>query len=90
VHLGSWISPCYGPFSLGGRFETYEPFISVIFRFFPGCGEPWVTETARTESTDMGTQLHSYSFVIQHTGGIITLTFGCIKRSIGLHIALWT
>jgi len=25
VHLGCWISPCYGPFSLGARFETYEP-----------------------------------------------------------------
>jgi hypothetical protein len=26
-----WISPCYGPFSLGARFETYEPFISLTF-----------------------------------------------------------
>jgi hypothetical protein len=25
--LGLWISPFYGPFSLGVRFETYEPFI---------------------------------------------------------------
>jgi len=25
--LGSWILPCYGQFSLGARFETYEPFI---------------------------------------------------------------
>jgi hypothetical protein len=32
--LGYWISPCYGPFSLGGSFETYEPFISFIFNFF--------------------------------------------------------
>jgi hypothetical protein len=23
-----------GPFSLGARFETYEPFISLIFPFF--------------------------------------------------------
>jgi hypothetical protein len=23
------------PFSLGARFETYEPFISLIFHFFP-------------------------------------------------------
>jgi hypothetical protein len=22
ARLGFWISPCYGPFSLGGRFET--------------------------------------------------------------------
>jgi len=28
------ISPCYGPFWLGERFETYEPFISLIFLFF--------------------------------------------------------
>jgi hypothetical protein len=33
--LGCWISPCYGLFSLGGRFETYEPLISLIFQF------PW-------------------------------------------------
>jgi hypothetical protein len=32
--LGWWISPCYGPFSLGGRFETYEPLIYLIFQFF--------------------------------------------------------
>jgi hypothetical protein len=27
-------SPCYGPFSLGGHFETDEPFISLLFKFF--------------------------------------------------------
>jgi hypothetical protein len=34
--------PCYGPFSLGARFETYEPFISLIFEniFCSGRGEP--------------------------------------------------
>jgi hypothetical protein len=26
----------YGPFWLGARFETYEPFISLIFQFFFG------------------------------------------------------
>jgi hypothetical protein len=36
VRLGCWISPCYGPFSLGARFETYDPFISLIFQFFFG------------------------------------------------------
>jgi hypothetical protein len=36
ARLGCWISPCYGPFSLGGRFETYEPFISLIFQLFSG------------------------------------------------------
>jgi hypothetical protein len=29
-----WAAPCYGPFSFGARFETYEPFISLIFFFF--------------------------------------------------------
>jgi hypothetical protein len=27
-------SPRCGPFSLGARFETYEPFISLTFQFF--------------------------------------------------------
>jgi hypothetical protein len=39
TRLGSWISPRYWPFSLGARFETYEPFISLIFLFFSGCGQ---------------------------------------------------
>jgi hypothetical protein len=34
VRLGCWISQCYDPFSLGAHFETYEPFISLIFKFF--------------------------------------------------------
>jgi hypothetical protein len=38
AHLGCWISPCYGPFSLGARFETCEQFISLIFNFFSGRG----------------------------------------------------
>jgi len=33
TRLGCWISSCYGPFSLEARFETYEPFISLIFLF---------------------------------------------------------
>jgi hypothetical protein len=32
--LGCWILPYYGPFSLGGRFETYQPFIYLIFTLF--------------------------------------------------------
>jgi hypothetical protein len=43
AHLGCWISPCYGPFSLDARFETYEPFISLISPFFSGHGKPWGT-----------------------------------------------
>jgi hypothetical protein len=57
--LGCWISPCYNPFSLAGRFETYEPStrIYLIFKFFSGRGEPRITETADTESVDTGAQL---------------------------------
>jgi hypothetical protein len=36
AHLGCWISPCYGPFWLGARFEIYEPFISLVFQNFFG------------------------------------------------------
>jgi hypothetical protein len=31
---------CYCPFSLGGRFEKFEPFIYLIFKFFSGRGKP--------------------------------------------------
>jgi hypothetical protein len=30
ARLGCWILQCYGPFSLGARFETYEPFIALM------------------------------------------------------------
>jgi hypothetical protein len=53
AHLGCWISPCYGPFSLGGRFETYEPFIYLIFNFFSGRGKPRIT-------LSVGTGAHLY------------------------------
>jgi hypothetical protein len=33
---------CYVPFSLCARFETYEPFISLIFNFFSGRGKSWI------------------------------------------------
>jgi hypothetical protein len=54
--LGCWISPVYDPFSLGGRFETYEPIISLIFQFFFSCGKPRVTQTA-----DMGARLYTHT-----------------------------
>jgi hypothetical protein len=55
ARLGCWISPYYGPFSLGARFETFEPFISLNFsKFFSGRGEPLITKTADTESVDTG------------------------------------
>jgi hypothetical protein len=34
AHLGCCVSPCYGPFSLGAHFETYELLISLISNFF--------------------------------------------------------
>ena len=50
ARLGCWISPCYGLFSLGARFETNELFISLIFQnfFFSGRGQPRITESANT------------------------------------------
>jgi hypothetical protein len=39
---GRWISPRCGLFSLGGRFETYEPFIFNFPIFFTGRGKPWI------------------------------------------------
>jgi hypothetical protein len=53
------ISSCNGPFSLGGSFEIYEPFISLIFQFISGRGEPRVTETANTKSVNTGARLYS-------------------------------
>jgi hypothetical protein len=57
-------SPCYRPFSLGGRFETYKPFISLIFQFFSGRGEPQITETADSEPVDTGdTPIYVYIYI---------------------------
>jgi len=57
--LGCWVSPCYGPFSLGARFETYGPFISLIFQFFfSGRSKPRITETTDTESADTVVRLY--------------------------------
>jgi hypothetical protein len=61
VRLGCCISPCYGPFSLGARFETYEPFISLIFQFFSGGGKPRITENSNTEFADMVVHLYIYT-----------------------------
>jgi hypothetical protein len=59
AHLGCWISPCYSPFSLGARSETYELFIPLIFKMFSGHGKPRKTETADNESMDTGERLYS-------------------------------
>jgi hypothetical protein len=56
--MGCWISPCYGPFSLGAGFETYEQFISLILKFFGlDRSKPRITETADAESGSTGAQL---------------------------------
>jgi hypothetical protein len=49
-HLGCWISPYYGPFSLGERFESYELFISLFFKNF--------FQAADSESVDTGAHLY--------------------------------
>jgi hypothetical protein len=46
ARLACLISPRFGPLSLGARFETYGPSISLIFNLFSGRGKPWITETA--------------------------------------------
>jgi hypothetical protein len=38
---------------LGARFETYKPFISLIFQFFSGCGKLRLTAAVNTEPADM-------------------------------------
>jgi hypothetical protein len=63
ARLGCWISPCYGPFSFGGRFETYGLFVSSILQFFSGRGEPRITETADTESAGMEAHLSNLTFL---------------------------
>jgi hypothetical protein len=55
--LGCWISLCSGPFLLGARFETYEPFIYLILIF----GGPW--GTADTELVDEGARLFVYIYI---------------------------
>jgi hypothetical protein len=57
--LGCWISPCYGPFSLGARFEAYKLFISLIFKFFSGRGKPrTLDQRIRGHDSDGTTATH--------------------------------
>ena len=39
ARLGCYISPCYGPFSLGAGFETYETLVCLIFQILGGLGK---------------------------------------------------
>jgi hypothetical protein len=54
ARLGRWIPLCYGPFSLGTRFETYETFHLFNFQFFSGRVKSRITETADNESVGTG------------------------------------
>jgi hypothetical protein len=40
------------------HFENYEPFISVDFLFFSGCGKTLLTETEDTESAVTGVRFY--------------------------------
>jgi hypothetical protein len=71
--LGCWISPCYGPFSLGGLFESYQPFISLIFNFFSSRVFSRLNETADYEPVC--------------TAAILWITVKCVK-SINLYTSL--
>jgi hypothetical protein len=58
ARLGCWILPCYGQFSLGGLFETYEPFISLLFNFFSGrCERRILNQCIRGHDCTLGTAL---------------------------------
>jgi hypothetical protein len=70
ARLGCWISSRYDPFSRGGRFETYEPFIS-FSNLYSGRGETRITENADIESVDTRARLYIYIPI----GCIITLFY---------------
>jgi hypothetical protein len=55
---GCRISQYNGPFSLGARFENYEPFISLIFQFLSG-----PRYIADTELVDTGARLYFDYFI---------------------------
>jgi hypothetical protein len=57
VRLGCWDSPCFGPFSLGARFESHEVFFYVIL-FIYDRGKPRITEPTDIESVDMRSHLN--------------------------------
>jgi hypothetical protein len=57
---------------LGGHFETYEPLISLVFKFFLGCGRPRITETMHTESADMAAHLYGQSGTVQILSSLLS------------------
>jgi hypothetical protein len=74
--FGCWISPCYSPFSLGGRFETYETFISLIFPYLWDRGEQRITEAADTESAD----IQGHDCIYLYTAAMKPLNFCNIRN----------
>ena len=65
----------YGSFSLGARFETYDPFISLIFQnFFSGRGKTWITENADTVHWYVGPPVYASSWSKTHSYVDIQLT----------------
>jgi hypothetical protein len=54
ARLGCCISPCYGPFSLGTRFETYELLFHQFSNFFQA------TVTVDIESVDTEACLYNH------------------------------
>jgi hypothetical protein len=74
------------PLLLGTRFLTYEPYISLIFHFFSGRGQPWITETANTESAD--TAVHMYIWRYEPRQFVQKIT-GYFNFFLLLHRASW-
>ena len=60
AHLGCWIAPCYGPFSLGAFLNLRTVYFFNFPIFFLSCGQPWITETADTESADTAVHLYAH------------------------------
>jgi hypothetical protein len=64
--LGCWISPRFGPFSLGVRFETYEPFISLIVQILF-----WAVGNCGYGGSPCS-QLHKYSLLVEVTEELVS------------------
>jgi hypothetical protein len=83
---GCCISPRYGPFLLGGRFETYELFICSILKSISGRVELRITEIANTESVDTGARLYLFTYrlrvaALEEVPGLTNVTSDWTKIS---------
>jgi hypothetical protein len=71
--LGSFVLldfTMFGPVLACAPFKTYEPFISLIFDFFSGSGEPRITEFADSESVGTGARLYIYIYISLYASDI--------------------